>query len=86
MASYRIVFRKSVAKDLRQLPAKDLKKILAKIDSLAEDPRPVGVQKLSAASYYRVRQGAYRIVYDIQDDALVVCVIKVGHRSRVYRR
>lgn len=72
MASYRVLFKKSVAKDLRNLPKKDLGKVLRKIESLAEDPWPPGVKKLSVGGYYRVRQGAYRIVYEVVDDALVV--------------
>jgi mRNA interferase RelE/StbE len=86
MASYRICFKRSVAKDLRGLPKKDVKSILACIDALAEDPRTVGAQKLSGSAYYRVRQGLYLIVYEILDDALIVQVIKVVHGSTVYRR
>ena len=86
MARYRIQFKNSVAKDLRHFPKKDVKKILRKIDTLTEDPRPPGVKKLSGGDYYRVRQGMYRIVYEIVDDALIVLVIKVAHRSRIYRQ
>jgi mRNA interferase RelE/StbE len=52
---------------------------------LAENPRPQGSQKLSGRDRYRIRQGVYRIVYSIEDDRLVVVVIKVGHRKDVYR-
>lgn len=85
MARYRIQFKNSVAKDLRSFPKKDVKKILKKIDILAEDPRSPGVKKISGSDYYRVRQGVYRIVYEIVDDALIVYVIKVAHRSSIYR-
>ena len=85
MAKYRIQFKKSVARDLRNFHNKDVKKILAKIEALAEDPRPPGVKKLSGRDYYRVRQGMYRIVYEIADDLLIVYVIRVAHRSSVYR-
>ncbi len=85
MARYRIEFKRSVAKDLRSLPKHDVQQILARIDSLAEEPRPPGAKKLSGGNYYRVRQGMYRIVYEIADDVLLVYVIRVGHRSRVYR-
>ena len=84
MARYRIQFKNSVAKDLGNLPKQDVKKILGKIDTLADDPRPPGVKKLSSSDYYRVRQGIYRIVYEIVDDALIVTRIKVAHRSSVY--
>lgn len=85
MARYRIQFKNSVAKDLRSYPKKDIKKILGRIDTLAEDPRPPGAKKLSGSDYYRVRQGMYRIVYEIVGDALIVYVIKVAHRSSIYR-
>ena len=85
MARYRIQFKNSVARDLRSFPKKDIKRILGKIDALAEDPRPPGVKKLSGSDYYRVRQGVCRIVYEIVDDALIVYAITVAHRSSIYR-
>ena len=75
MAKYRVQLKNSVAKDLRNFPKKDVKTILNKINTLAEDPRPPGAKKLSGSDYYRVRQGVYRIVYEIVDDALIVYVI-----------
>lgn len=86
MAKYKITFKKSVAKDLTVLPKADIKKILAKIDSLAENPRTEGAIKLSGQDLYRIRQGLYRIIYEIKDGQLVVHVIKVGHRSDIYNR
>jgi mRNA interferase RelE/StbE len=85
MERYKLSFKKSVAKDLRQIPKQHLKRILARIDSLAENPRPEGCVKLTAKEYYRVRLGQYRIVYEIRDNELVIIVIKVGHRSSVYK-
>ncbi len=85
MASYELVFRKSVAKDLRALPKQDVKRIMQRIRSLAEDPRPAGCERLSSQQRYRVRQGLYRIIYEINDDRLIVLVVKVGHRREVYR-
>jgi mRNA interferase RelE/StbE len=84
MASYEIKFRSSVAKDLRAIPNNDVKKILKRIDSLADNPRGQGCIKLSGQERYRVRQGNYRIVYEIKDSKLIVIVIKVAHRSQVY--
>ena len=85
MGRYRLVFKKSVAKDLRGIPKKDVARILKCFDSLAEDPRGTGCEKLSGQERYRVRQGAYRIIYEIQDDVLVVVVVTVGHRKEVYK-
>ncbi len=85
MAKYKIAFKKSVAKDLRKIPNRQVKQILKRIDSLADDPRGEGCIKLSGQERYRARQGEYRIVYEIIDDRLVVHVVKVAHRSGVYR-
>ena len=85
MAKYKITFKKSVAKDLRVVPKSDIQKILSKIDSLAENPRGEGCIKLSGKENYRVRQGLYRIIYEIKDNQLVVNVVKVAHRSHVYK-
>ncbi len=85
MASYELVFRKSVAKDLHHIPKEDVARILERIRSLAENPRPPGCEKLSSLERYRIRQGVYRIVYEVQDRRLVVLVVKVAHRRDVYR-
>ena len=84
MANYSLVFKKSVAKDLRNIPNKDVNSILSRISWLAVNPRAEGCVKLSGQEKYRARQGAYRIVYEIQDHELVVIVVKVAHRSTVY--
>ena len=85
MASFEVVVRKSVAKDLRRIPDKDVRRILERIASLADDPRPPGSEKLSAQERYRVRQGVYRILYAIKDDQLIITVVKIGHRREVDR-
>jgi mRNA interferase RelE/StbE len=85
MGRYKLVFKKSVAKDLRALPSKDIGRILKCFEKLEKNPRPPGCEKLSGQARYRVRLGAYRIIYEISDDALMVCVVKVGHRRDVYR-
>ncbi len=86
MEKYSIVFKRSVHKDLRSIPKADIQRILARIDSLADDPRGPGCEKLSGQERYRVRRGVYRIVYEIVDEQLVVTVVKVGHRGGVYDR
>ncbi len=83
MASYSLSFKKSVAKDLRNIPGKDVKRILKCIQRLREDPRAEGCIKLSGQERYRVRQGVYRIIYEIQDSRLIILVVKVAHRSVV---
>jgi mRNA interferase RelE/StbE len=85
MASYRVLVKRSAAKEIEALPKKDRVRVVRRIGALADDPRPPGCEKLSARERYRVRQGAYRIVYSIDDDVLTVWVVKVGHRSDVYR-
>ena len=85
MATYKVFFKKSVQKDFDSIPKKDLKRILSRIASLSDDPRPKGCEKLTGQERYRLRQARYRIVYSIQDDELTVWVVKVGHRKHIYR-
>ena len=85
MEPYRITVKQSVSKDLRKIPKKDVKRILSAIQTLAENPRPPHSKKLSGQERYRLRQGNYRILYSIEDEKLVVCVVKVGNRRDVYR-
>lgn len=86
MARYSIEFAKSVRKDLRKLAKPEVKKILATIDGLAEEPRPPGSKKLTVENLYRVRVGNYRILYEIQDDRLIVLIVKTGHRKGIHRK
>jgi mRNA interferase RelE/StbE len=86
VASYRIFIKPSAAKELEAVGTRrDRTRLVAKINSLAIDPRPPGCQKLTGSEKYRVRQGAYRVVYSIEDDRLVVTVVRVAHRRDVYR-
>lgn len=85
MARYKLVVRRSVAKDLQSLPQADVARILARIEALQMDPRPPGCEKLSGLERYRIRQGVYRILYEIADEVLTVVVVKVGHRREAYR-
>jgi mRNA interferase RelE/StbE len=85
MGSYNLCFNTSVKKELRQVSKPYLQKIMDKICSLREDPRPFGVKLLRGENrYYRIRQGDYRIVYDIDDETMMVTVVAVGHRREVY--
>ena len=85
MARYELRFKTSVAKDLRDVPKTDLRRILERIEALRDDPRPVGCEKLSSKELYRIRQGNYRILYEILDLEVIVEVVKIGHRREVYR-
>ena len=76
----------SAVKEIESIPSKDRSRIVYRIQGLAENPRPPGCEKLSGQEKYRVRQGKYRILYQIFDDEVVVIVVKVGKRARVYKR
>jgi mRNA interferase RelE/StbE len=83
---YRITILPVVVKALKKIPESDRKRIGAKINDLADNPRPAGVKKLAGEnSLYRVRVGDYRIVYMIEDEVVQVLVIRVGDRKDVYR-
>ncbi len=85
MASYSLLIKPSAGQEIEALPKQDRRRIVAKITSLSRDPRPPGCEKLSGHEQYRLRQGNYRILYEIQDLHLIVVVVKVGHRRDVYR-
>jgi mRNA interferase RelE/StbE len=85
MAQYRVIIRKSVKKDMKGISKKDAQRIVAVIKALADDPRPTNSKKLSGQERYRLRQGNYRILYEIEDDRLIVCVVRVANRRDVYR-
>ena len=85
MASYKLFIKPSAAKEIEALPKQERQRVVATISSLSRDPRPTGCEKLSGQDRYRLRQGNYRILYEIQDLALIVVVVKVGHRRDVYR-
>ncbi|MCK5827427.1 type II toxin-antitoxin system RelE/ParE family toxin [Candidatus Bipolaricaulota bacterium] len=102
MARYSLRFKKSVSKDLLSIPKQDVRRILNRIDALADNPRPAGAEKLSTQDLYRIRQESgqgetsclsqrtgrcrpVRILYETQDDRLIIVVVKIGKRSDVYR-
>ncbi|MEI6331146.1 MAG: type II toxin-antitoxin system RelE/ParE family toxin [Pseudanabaena sp. ELA645] len=83
---YCIEFVKQSAKQLKYLPTEEQQKIKIKIDALADIPRPDGVVKLTGEdNLYRIRVGNYCIIYSIQDNQLLVLVLKIGHRRDVYQ-
>ena len=86
MEQYDLQFAPSVRKDLRRLDRQMVPKILLTIEDLRKDPRPAHSKKLTNQELYRIRVGEYRIVYEVEDDHLVVLVVKVAHRKDVYRK
>jgi mRNA interferase RelE/StbE len=84
MGRYKIEIKRSAVKEIEALPGKDIRAVLRKIFSLADNPRPYNCQKLSGREQYRIRCGYYRILYYIEDDVLIVYIVKVGHRKNVY--
>lgn len=85
MARYEILYERKAVKALRDLDNKSHKGIVAAIDKLSEDPRPNGCKKLQASNFYRIRVGFYRVIYEVNDGALIVRVINVGDRKEIYR-
>lgn len=84
-ASYRLFAKPSVEKDLQRIPRADLLRVNRRIQLLSKEPRPPGCEKLSGVNAYRVRQGDYRILYRVDDEARVVEIFKVGHRREIHR-
>ena len=85
MAKYRLLIKPSAVKEIEAIPfKKDRQRILERIAKLADNPRPFGCEKLSGQDKYRVRQGRYRIVYGVEDEILLVYMVKVCHRKEVY--
>jgi len=86
MPEYRIQFTAKADRQLRKLSRGTQKKLSAAVDALASDPRPAGARYLRGREdLWRIRVGAYRIVYAIEDDRLVIVLVKLGHRRDVYR-
>jgi mRNA interferase RelE/StbE len=84
---YRVLIKPSAAKEIEAVDQKkDRQRIVTRIRSLADDPRPPGCEKLAGeADRYRIRVGRYRVIYAVGDAQLVVFVVRIGHRKDVYR-
>ncbi len=85
MGKYKVLVRKSVSKDLDRITKKDVRRILKAMGALSDDPRPPQSKKLSGEEKYRLRSGRYRIIYEIQDEQLVICVVRIRHRRDAYK-
>ena len=85
MEFYKVIFTKSVKKDFRKIPKLEVSKILYEIEELAKNPRSSKTKKLKGEKLFRLRVGNYRVIYDIQDNLMLIFVVKLGHRSDIYR-
>lgn len=85
MEKYKIEFKKTAAKELNSLPNREIKKIVVAINLLVENPRPTISKKLSGSERYRLRIGDYRILYEIENQVLIIYIVKIAHRKDVYR-
>jgi len=85
MASYKIAFKPSVKNDLRGIPRHDVERILNAIESPSENPLPQNARSLTGQDAFRLRVGKYRVIYAIDNEEVVILIIKIGHRGGVYR-
>ena len=87
MENYKILISSSAEKSLKKIPKKDLSRIVLTISHLSNDPFPVGSRKLTGEdNVYRIRQGQYRVIYEVYKDKILVIVLKIGHRKDVYKK
>jgi mRNA interferase RelE/StbE len=84
MPEYKILLSKTAVKTLDRLPNQVAENLLRAIQKLNTDPKPYGVKKLKGREGYRILKGDYRIIYDVQDDTLVIQIIAIGHRKEIY--
>jgi mRNA interferase RelE/StbE len=85
MASYRVEWKRSAVKELKQLPKDVVARILRAVGQLPANPYPSGIRKLvGSESSYRIREGDYRVLYSIVSSTLIIEIIRVGHRKDVY--
>jgi mRNA interferase RelE/StbE len=84
--AYRLEYEPGVLRSLERLPKHVQRRILARLETLRDNPRPPGSIKLTGENAYRIHVGDYRVIYTIFDDRLLVLVIDTGHRRDVYRR
>jgi len=83
---HEVLTERAAERDLRRLPSGDFERILAVIRALAADPRPPGSRKMvGSKSDWRIRIGTWRVIYEVDDEAEVVRIMRVGHRREVYR-
>lgn len=86
MARCRVLIKPTAVKELEALPARERARVVSAIRRLSDAPRPPGCEKVSLLERYRIRQGRYRVLYEVDDTDATVRVVKIGHRRDVYRR
>lgn len=87
MARFSLLISSSAEKKLKKIPKKDVLKLIEAIQSLTITPYPAGCRKLSGEeNIYRIRQGQYRIIYEIKNQRLLILILKLGHRKDIYRK
>lgn len=84
--AYKILLKPSAVKDLNQLPDKEVNRLLSHINNLSEEPRPIGIQKLSNQDGFRIRSGNYRVLFEINDTSQTIFIYRIKHRKDVYRK
>ena len=82
---YKVELRRRVRQSLDKLPEKDRRVVIATLESLEQEPRPRGVEKIRGTELWRIRKGDYRVIYYINDQEQTIAVVRIGHRRDVYR-
>lgn len=83
---YKVVVSPAAEKQIKKLTKREQIKVIKRISKLSENPMPSSVKKLKGiSSVFRVRQGDWRIIYEIENKKLIVLIVKVGHRRDVYQ-
>ena len=82
---YRVELRRSSQKSLEKIQTQERSRIITALLELEQNPRPRGIEKIRGTELYRIREGDYRIVYDINDSEKSVTIVRIGHRRDVYR-
>jgi mRNA interferase RelE/StbE len=82
---YKVEVRRRAQQALDRLPKTDFEAVVEAMKELAQTPRPRGIEKVKTTGLWRIRQGDYRIIYDIDDNQQLVTVVRIGHRREIYR-
>ena len=87
MRCYKIEWKNSAKKELKQLPKQAIKKILSTVEQLQNNLHPAGSKKLIGLKHtYRLRTGNYRIIYSVKENYLIIEIIRIGHRKNIYKK